>query len=111
MYKVLLLASPLAIGVLLGYGLRGVTDPSATMSASYTPELAAPVPAKEAADSTAYGAMISVPMTVAPAKGASTLVQQSTGTICETPAGSCRVRPLPINSRCQCGGTTGTIVR
>jgi hypothetical protein len=37
---------------------------------------------------------------------------QAPGTICETPNGKvCTVAPAPINSRCQCSGTYGRIVR
>jgi hypothetical protein len=37
---------------------------------------------------------------------------QQYGTVCQTPQGSvCTVAPQPINSRCECGGTYGLIVR
>ncbi|MDS9469511.1 hypothetical protein RGQ15_18250 [Paracoccus sp. MBLB3053] len=39
------------------------------------------------------------------------LVQQSTGTICETSGGVCEVSPRPINSPCQCGNYVGRVVR
>jgi hypothetical protein len=39
-------------------------------------------------------------------------IAQSPGTVCETPNGSvCTVAPQPINSRCQCSGGYGRIVR
>ncbi|WP_255455347.1 hypothetical protein [Salipiger sp. PrR002] len=39
------------------------------------------------------------------------LVQQSTGTVCETPNGICTVAPQPINSPCKCGRYIGQVAR
>lgn len=39
------------------------------------------------------------------------LIGQSTGTVCETASGQCRVPEGPINSFCSCSGTPGRIVR
>lgn len=37
---------------------------------------------------------------------------QQYGTVCQTPQGAvCTVAPAPMNSRCDCGGTFGLIVR
>ena len=37
---------------------------------------------------------------------------QQYGTVCQTPQGSvCTVAPQPMNSRCECSGTFGLIVR
>jgi hypothetical protein len=37
---------------------------------------------------------------------------QQYGTVCQTPQGSvCTVAPQAMNSRCECGGTFGLIVR
>ena len=53
-------------------------------------------------------------MNVAPAPMQSVMPEyaQAPGTVCETPNGSvCTVPPAPINSRCQCSGSYGVIVR
>lgn len=40
------------------------------------------------------------------------LAQPQYGTVCQTPGGNiCTVNPVPINSRCDCGGTYGVVVR
>ncbi|MDV7143980.1 hypothetical protein R3X27_14930 [Tropicimonas sp. TH_r6] len=69
-------------------------------------------PAPQAAEPTYKTRSIS-PTTKRRASGGTglNLVQQTSGTVCETPSGSCTVPDRPINAPCQCGDTWGQITR
>lgn len=110
MGKGIVLTCVLAAGVALGYGFHAATkgDLTASPTALVALDMDAPGPAG--------AATLSLKMQRASEKGsyaedAMRLVQQSSGTICETPTSTCTVPAAPINSPCRCADTVGQIVR
>jgi len=112
MFKGVIIVGTFALGVALGYGIRGATEanPRALVSveSGHLP-----------ASNSSFGGVSSERSAVkwwSPSESMTprddrVIVQQRTGTICETPVGTCTVRPQPINSPCRCGNNVGQIVR
>lgn len=112
MYKGLLVFGVFVVGIALGYGIRGTDIDSVATSSIIAEEEAKTATYDAPAVKTRGLAPMGEALSPKQLRGGDiTIVQQRTGTICQTSVGTCVVPPQDINSPCRCGNSVGQVVR